>query len=196
MSAKEAIIGLFPDDGFLMVTPKRGWHDIKTRNEWLRDYSRTKPPVCERSFISSNYLSRADANCSYDGMAGIERRWLVIEDDKRTLEQQLWIHTELSRRHDNLACVCYSGGKSLHGWYRVAGWSEQECYDLYVEAINLGVSDCRTFLICQPVRLPSGWNRTHQRKKVSSSGTCDTINRWLSLAAGCPRAIANMLTGE
>ena len=42
-----------------------------------------------------NYLSRADANCSYDGMAGIARRWLVIEGDKRTLEQQLWIHTAI-----------------------------------------------------------------------------------------------------
>jgi len=45
MSVKEAILGLFPEDGFLMVTPKREWHDIKRRDEWLRDYNKTKPPV-------------------------------------------------------------------------------------------------------------------------------------------------------
>ena len=105
MSVKEAILGLFPEDGFLMVTPKREWHDIKKRDEWLKQYSRAKPPVPERSFISSNYLSRADRNCSYDGMAGIARRWLVIEGDKSTLEQQFWIHKQLSRRHGNLNCV-------------------------------------------------------------------------------------------
>ena len=163
MSVREAILGLFPDNGFLMITPKRDWHDIKRRDEWLEQYTSARPPVPERSFISSNYLRRADMNCSYDGMEGIVRRWMIIEGDRGTLEQQYWIHKQLP----NLGCLCWSGGKSLHGWYFVEDWTERQCFDLYAQAIDLGISDCRTFIICQPVRLPSGWNqKTRQKQRV------------------------------
>jgi hypothetical protein len=165
LSVKQAILGLFPDDGYLMLTPKRNWHPIMMRDEWLANYSKVRPRVCERSFISSNYLSRDDANCSYDGMDGVERRWLVIEGDSGTLEQQLWIHKQLAKLH-HLCCVCYSGNKSLHGWYFVEGYSEGQWFELYAEAIGLGISDCNTWRICQPVRLPNGLNRATGKKQT------------------------------
>ena len=52
LSVKETILGLFPDDGYLMLTPKRNWHPIMMRDEWLANYAKVKPPVPERSFIS------------------------------------------------------------------------------------------------------------------------------------------------
>jgi hypothetical protein len=172
MSIREAIKGLFPDDGLLLITPQLNWQkfNIRTRNEWLADYQE----VLKCSYVSSNYLSRDDVNCSYAGMEGIHRRWIVIEDDKLTLEQQMWIHTELGKKH-RLCCVCFSGGKSLHGWYHVQGYSEAECFELYAEAIGLGISDCNTWTMSQPVRLPNGWNYKTQRKQ--------TILLWRKLTA-------------
>ena len=75
-------------------------------------------------------------------MDGIARRWLVIEGDQGTLEQQWQIHKQLAKGH-RLCCLCWSGGKSLHGWYFVESYSERQCFELYVEAIGLGVSDCK-----------------------------------------------------
>ncbi len=57
-----------------------------------------------------------------------------------------------------LRCVCYSGGKSLHGWYLVEGWPEHQCFELYAAAKGFGISDCATYSIRQPVRLPGGFN--------------------------------------
>ena len=95
---------LFPDDGLLLITPKVEWQscNIFMRDEWLSSRYRE---ACQCSYMSSNYLSRADMNCSYAGMEGIERRWMIIEGDKGTLEQQLWIHQELNSEYGNLGCL-------------------------------------------------------------------------------------------
>ena len=161
----EAIARLFPDDGYLLVTPRRDWqkHNVQKRDYWLENYSRFK--LWKYSFISSNYLIRADVRCSYAGMEGIERRWLVIEGDEGTLEQQMWIHKQLAKRFGNLKCVLYSGGKSLHAWYLVANWPHEQCFDLYAEAIRLGIRDCNTWRMPQPVRLPGGLNQDTKRKQ-------------------------------
>ena len=69
------------------------------------------------------------------------------------------------REQGNLGCVVYSGGKSLHGWSLVEGWSDEQRYNQFSEAIDLGIRDINTWRICQPVRLPGGWNSEHGRKQ-------------------------------
>jgi hypothetical protein len=165
MSVRQAIEGLFPFDGFLMITHKHNFHDIKKRDFWLENYVRTKPKVPERSWISSSYLSRDDMNSSYAGFEGSEHRWLVIESDRGSLEQQFWIHKRLARHYGNLGCICYSGGRSLHGFYFVEGWNAEERFELFAEAISLGVNDINSWRICQPCRLPGAWNRKTGRKQ-------------------------------
>ena len=81
------------------------------RDYWLANYEKFE--LWNYSYISSNYLSRNDANCSLRGMEGIARRWLVIEGDLGTLEQQFWIHKQLDAQYSNLGCLLYSGGKSF-----------------------------------------------------------------------------------
>ncbi len=163
ISIKQAVRRLFPDDGLLLITPKVEWqsHNIFMRDVWLSSRYRE---ACQCSYMSSNYLSRADMNCSRAGMEGIKRRWLVLEDDQLSLEQQMWVHRGLGKRY-RLCCVCFSGGKSLHGWYLVEGMSEEQCFELYVEAIRLGIRETNTWRISQPVRLPGGWNSVTQKKQ-------------------------------
>jgi len=150
LSFNDVIRGLFPDNGFLMLSAYRQkQHLIGKRDEWL-----AYPEIIEQcSHVSQNYCSRCDVDgTSYDAFVGIERRWLVIEADHGTLEQQFWLHQQLAAEAD-LGCLCWSGGKSLHGWYFVEGWTIEQCFALYAKAIRLGVNDCHHWLICQQARL-------------------------------------------
>ena len=164
ISIRQAVRKLFPDDGLLLITPKVKWQscNIFMRDVWL---SSRYNEACKCSYMSSNYLSRADMNCSYAGMEGIERRWLVVEGDRGSLEQQMWIHQELNSEFGNLGLVLYSGGKSLHAWYLVEGMTEEQRFELFSMAIDLGIRDINTWRICQPVRLPNGWNSKTCRKQ-------------------------------
>ena len=57
LSVKEGILGLFPDDGYLMLTPKRNWHDIKMRDEWLVNYVEGQAD-CARAKLHQFKLSK------------------------------------------------------------------------------------------------------------------------------------------
>ena len=164
ISLREVLLGLFPENRFIMLANKRdGRHHIMRRDVWLSGRYHAKPTLEYCSFVSQNYCSRADVDgTSYDAFEGIARRWMVMEADKGTLEQQYWLHSQL-----NPACVCWSGGKSLHAWHFVQGWTKDQCFDLFAEGIRLGVNDPRGWLVCQQMRLPAGFNvKTGKVQKV------------------------------
>lgn len=86
------------------------------------------------------------------------RRFLVIEGDSATKEEQACILTHLARFLP-LALVVDSGGKSLHGWYWVAGRPEPTVRLFMEYAVHLG-ADPHTFVRCQWVRMPGGTRYT------------------------------------
>jgi hypothetical protein len=161
VSVHQVIRRLFPENRYVMLAKeRRKWHPIKLRDDWFAHcYRRT----CQCSFVSQNYCSHSDVDgASYAAFDGIQRRWLVIESDRGTLEQQFWLH-----QHLGPTCVCWSGNQSLHGWYLVEGWSVEQCYELYAQAIRLGVNDRQTWLMCTQARLPAGFNwQTDKKQKV------------------------------
>jgi hypothetical protein len=140
----------------------------------MRDVWLNKIGIARCSHVSQNYCCRCDVDgTSYAAFEGIERRWIVIEADHGTLEQQFWLHKQLEA---DIGCLCYSGGKSLHGWYDVEGWSLEQCFDLYAKAISLGVNDRRTWLMCTQSRLLGGFN--------SVSGKRQDVFLWNKLTVG------------
>jgi hypothetical protein len=60
MTVKESISGLFPIDGYLLVTPRLNWQKFNIHKRyWLfENYRNVRPPVPECSYISSSYLIR------------------------------------------------------------------------------------------------------------------------------------------
>ena len=162
LSVEQVIRRLFPENRYLMLAKDReAFHPIKMRDVWLsRQYRGPALDCC--GFVSQNYCSRCDVDgTSYPAFEGIEhRRWLVIESDRGTLKEQFWIHQQLGP-----TCLCWSGCRSLHGWYSIEGWSLAQCYDLYAKAISLGVNDRRTWLLCTQARLPGGFNWETQAKQ-------------------------------
>jgi hypothetical protein len=162
-SLPSVITGLFPrGDGWLMLTPRINWHPVKTRNEWLK-----KGLLMEVSFTSQNYLSRGDLDGACDpAFAKSNRKWLVIEGDLGSLEEQWWIAHELAQSRP-LACACWSGNKSLHSWFDVEGLGDEERFEFYAHAIELGISDAATWRPAHIVRLPGGLNHaTGQRQRI------------------------------
>lgn len=91
------------------------------------------------------------------------RRFLVCEFDKGPFEQQASAILRLSEALP-LTLVVHSAGKSLHGWWKVAGLPEEQIIDFFKTAVLLG-ADPATWNRCQFVRLPGGLRdrRTLQR---------------------------------
>lgn len=85
------------------------------------------------------------------------RRFLVVEFDDLSIDEQAAIHVHLAARYP-LALVVHSGGKSLHGWYFVAGRPEEELRAFMRYAVSLG-ADRHTWTPCQAVRTPGGIRR-------------------------------------
>ncbi|MCB1085730.1 MAG: hypothetical protein KDM63_01685 [Verrucomicrobiae bacterium] len=125
-------------------------------SEWGTGLSSTElivpSPMAERTGV--NLEGRTSLRCLANTGA---RRFLVIEFDELALEEQAAIHIHLAARYP-LALVVHSGGKSLHGWFFVAGRAEDELRGFMNYAVGLG-ADPHTWTRCQAVRTPGGLRR-------------------------------------
>ena len=106
VSIARVLRSLFPrPDGFLMLTAKLNYHPVKRRDEWL---SRTQA-LLEMSYVSQNFLARGDLDGACNlAFKNSPRRWLVIEGDHGSLEEQFWIISQLARVQP-LGVCCWSG---------------------------------------------------------------------------------------
>jgi hypothetical protein len=82
------------------------------------------------------------------------RRYLVVEFDRGTLDQQAALLWHLAA-FAPLALVVFSGGKSAHGWFFCEGQPEDKLQRFFDYAVSLG-ADSRTWLRSQFVRMPDG----------------------------------------
>jgi hypothetical protein len=87
------------------------------------------------------------------------RRWLVVEFDSGTIDEQAQLHWALAQCSEScgwpkLALVVHSGGKSLHGWYGPVS-DEDQAGDFFCHARTLG-ADPSTWTACQLIRMPDG----------------------------------------
>ncbi|HYR22263.1 MAG TPA: hypothetical protein VEP30_04990 [Chthoniobacterales bacterium] len=84
-----------------------------------------------------------------------ERRFLVIEFDKGTLDQQAALLFHLSKFAPSLALAVFSGSKSLHGWFYCGNQAEDAQLRLMRYSVSLG-ADRATWTRSQFVRMPDG----------------------------------------
>lgn len=144
--------------GRLFVLKSCDYRDVKTRDEWLRCR------LAESSFVSPNYLKENAEDTGRDNFK--PRIWLVIEGDNRlSLEEQIEVHHSLDGyRGFQLALLCWSGNKSIHGWYEAESRSDVDCFRLCWKAVYRGM-DCYGFNHWMPVRLPGGWNYDKKQRQ-------------------------------
>lgn len=82
------------------------------------------------------------------------RRFLVVEQDAGTSDEQAAVLLHLAKKGP-LAAAVHSGSKSIHGWFVVAGRSEERNRAFMELAVSLG-ADRATWTRSQFVRMPGG----------------------------------------
>jgi hypothetical protein len=92
------------------------------------------------------------------------RRFLVTEFDSGTADEQAALLIHLAG-YAPLVCVVHSGGKSLHGWFLVAGQPDDKVLRFFKYALSLG-ADPATWCRSQFVRIPDGIRENGRRQTV------------------------------
>ena len=92
------------------------------------------------------------------------RRFLVVEQDDGTIDQQSAVLLHLAERAP-LVIAIYSGSKSVHGWFWAAGQTKERLRRFMGYAVSLG-ADCATWTRSQFVRMPDGLRDNRKRQTV------------------------------
>lgn len=153
VTAQQILPTLFSLDELLCIGFEQARGSVATLREILQS-------ACRYQFIVPSPMT-AHTGRNQQGLETFRclantgtRRWLVIENDSATKEEQAKILTHLSELLP-LVLVVDSAGKSLHGWFRATGTSEPDLRLFMQYATHLG-SDPHTWNRCQWVRMPGG----------------------------------------
>jgi hypothetical protein len=92
------------------------------------------------------------------------RRFLIVEQDQGTLDEQSSILLHLAQKAP-LALAVHSGSKSIHGWFFCSNQTEEELRSFMGYAISLG-ADKATWTRSQFVRMPDGLRDNGSRQTV------------------------------
>jgi hypothetical protein len=92
------------------------------------------------------------------------RRFLVIERDSGTIDEQAAVLLHLAERAP-LALAVHSGSKSIHGWFYCVGQPEEKLRTFMHYAVSLG-ADRATWTRSQFVRMPDGTRDNGRRQTV------------------------------
>lgn len=154
---------LFPGNPMICAGTSVESMSCRHLSEWGTGLSSTElivpSPMTARTGV--NLEGRTSSRCLANTGP---RRFLVIEFDELTLEEQAAIHIHLAARYP-LALVVHSAGRSLHGWFYVAGRPEDELRGFMSYAVSLG-ADPHTWTRCQAVRTPGGLRRDGGQLRV------------------------------
>jgi len=168
---QELLRGLFPGDPFICCAPHPRFPDTRRLSDWGGDLIR-------QQFIVPNPMT-ALVGLTQDGRKSARtlnntatRRYLVIEHDHGSTDQQAAILLHLAERWP-LSLVVHSGSKSLHGWFFVAGASDEKQKRLMLYAVYLG-ADPATWNRCQLVRMP--WGIRHDDPDRGNNGKCQVVH--------------------
>ena len=85
----------------------------------------------------------------------VPRRFLIIEFDRGTLDQQAALLWHLAQAVPFLAWAVFSGNRLLHGWFFCEGEPEDKLKRFFDYAHSLGACD-GMWKTCQFARLPDG----------------------------------------
>jgi hypothetical protein len=160
---EEIIDTLFPGDPLLCVGRSNSEFATRSREEWrggLTSLQLIVPsPMTARIGVTQEGKESAHA-LSITG----PRRFLVIEQDGGTIDEQAAILLHLAERAP-LALAVHSGSKSIHGWFYCAGQAEAPLKRFMRYTVSLG-ADRATWTRSQFVRMPDGARDNSERQAV------------------------------
>jgi hypothetical protein len=163
-SHTEHIIDLmFPGNPFLCVGKSMREFTTATREE-LRGTLAALALIVPSPMTARTGITK-DGNESAHTLASTgPRRFLVIEQDKGTTDEQSAVLLHLAERAP-LALAVHSGGKSIHGWFSAHGQPEELLHRFMRYAVSLGADDA-LWSRCQFCRMPDGTRDNGNRQAI------------------------------
>ena len=145
---------LYPDNPWLCIGKTLKYTPSRTLEYWKREplgqYQYIVPsPMTGPVGLSKNgkRTTRSNSNTG-------PRRYLVLDFDQGTRDQQAAIIWHI-QKHAPLCLVLFSGGKSLHAWFSVRGYPEEDVKWFFQYAVSVW-ADSKMWTPCQLARLPDG----------------------------------------
>jgi hypothetical protein len=160
---EEIIDRLFPDNPLLCVGRTNSDFDTQTREEWRGELS-SKQLIVPNPMTGRSGMTQDDTESAHALSITGPRRFLVIEQDGGTIDEQAAVLLHLAERAP-LAVAVHSGSKSIHGWFYSAGHSEEKLRGFMQYAVSLG-ADRATWTRSQFVRMPDGLRENGRRQVV------------------------------
>jgi hypothetical protein len=154
---------LFPGNLLLCCGISQSSFDTKPRDDW-----RGRLP--SQQFIVPSPMSAA-TGLTKDGRTSKHtlgstgpRRFLICEFDQGAADAHAAVLMHLGQ-FAPLVCVVHSAGKSLHGWFLVAGQPDVKVEKFFRYAVSLG-ADRATWTRSQFVRMPDGRRDNGRRQTI------------------------------
>ena len=160
----EAIIeSLFPGNPLLCCGATQSVFDTKPSVDWRGQLARLQFIV--PSPMSTTVGVTKDGRPSKHTLGNTgPRRFLICEFDQGAVDTHAALLLHLGR-FAPLVCAVHSGGKSLHGWFLVAGQPEAKVEKFFRYAVSLG-ADRATWTRSQFVRMPDGTRDNGHRQTI------------------------------
>ena len=165
---EEIVDKLFPGNPLLCCGKSMSDFDTRPREDWRGELSKLqlivpspmtarlgkkKNPKPDENPFSAHTLDNTGA-----------RRFLICEFDTGETDAHAALLLHLGTIAP-LVCAVHSGGKSLHGWFFVAGQPEEKVTKFFRYAVSLG-ADAATWTRSQFVRMPDGTRDNGNRQTV------------------------------
>lgn len=155
ISSEGVINKLFPGDCLICAAVNLHSSITQNRGAWRGKESSLQFIVANPMTAQTglNQAGKISARCLDNATKA--RIYQVIEFDYGSFADQASIIASLSNKATPLVLAVWSGGKSLHGWFHVAGLSEYEKLRFFRHAVFLG-ADASLWDPSKLVRMPGG----------------------------------------
>jgi hypothetical protein len=161
--AEEIIDALFPKNPLLCAGRTHCDFDTRSREEWRGKLAALQLIVPSPMTARIGRTQEGKESAHTLESTG-PRRFLVIEQDSGTIDEQAAVLLHLAERAP-LAVAVHSGSKSIHGWFYCAGQPEEKLRQFMQYAVSLG-ADRATWTRSQFVRMPDGSRDNGERQTV------------------------------
>lgn len=161
----QVIDGLFADNPLLCMGPTRYVVQTKEREAWRgeEDNLQYMVPNAMVAMSGTNGDNKESTRC--EGNSAKVRKYLVVESDTISIEQQVGVLSYLDQSPANLVLVVNSANKSLHGWFDVGHLVEEEKFTFFRYAVYLG-ADPDLWRTSQLARMPGGMRDNGRRQEI------------------------------
>lgn len=154
---------LFPGNPLLCCGRSSHEFDTRPREDWRGELPRLAL-IVPSPMTTPTGLTKGGKESAHTLSNTGQRRFLVCEFDSGTPDEQAALLLHLGT-FAPLVCAVHSGGKSLHGWFFVAGQQEAKIEKFFRYAVTLG-ADKATWTRSQFVRMPDGTRKNGNRQTV------------------------------